>query len=82
MNEILFTIIQIVLIIFLGLVSRYVIPWLKVKMDQERSTQILSWIQTTVTAAEQIISGKSMGEEKKAFVTEYMNRLLKEKKSH
>lgn len=79
MNEILFSVIQIVIVVLLGLVSRYVVPWLKVKLDTEKASQILAWIQTAVTAAEQIISGESKGVEKKAFVTEYMNKLLKEK---
>ena len=79
MNDVLFSVIQIVVVIILGLVSRYVIPWLKMKLDSEKGAQLLSWVQTAVTAAEQIITGESKGSERKAFVTEYMAKLLKEK---
>jgi LL-H family phage holin len=76
MDEILFSILQFVLAIVAGVITRYIIPWLKTKLDSEKLNTLEVWVKATVTAAEQVFCGNLMGTEKKAYVTECLSKYL------
>lgn len=80
MDDILFNVLQTVIILVTGVVSRYVIPWIRVKLDSEKVTQVTSFIQSAVNCAEQIINGQGLGAEKKVYVTELVQKYLGEHK--
>lgn len=56
-----------------GLIARYVIPWLRSRLDDRKIELLISAINTGVYAAEQIFDS-TQGQEKKKYVIE----LLKE----
>ena len=56
-----------------GLVARYVIPWIKSKLDDRQTEMLASIVRVAVFAAEQLFNSTE-GKEKK----EYVLNLLKE----
>lgn len=59
--------------LILALISTFLIPWLKNKVDAEKFEQIKEWTRVAVQAAEMIYNGVGRGEEKKTFVINYLN---------
>lgn len=55
-----------------AVVSAYVIPWLKSKITKEKREELENWINIAVLAAEQIYNGIGRGEEKKAYVLQFL----------
>lgn len=51
-----------------ALISAFLIPYLKSKVDAERLAKIQKWVNVAVEAAEMIYKGAGRGEEKKAYV--------------
>ena len=66
-------IIELVLTIILALITAFVIPWLKEKIGDAKSEQILKWVETAVKAAEQLYKGSGRGVVKKSFVVDFLN---------
>ena len=65
---------QIILAIltFIGaLIARYVIPWLRDKLDDRKIALLVSAINTGVYAAEQLYNS-DQGQEKKQYVIDYL----------
>lgn len=79
MDQILFAILQCVLVVVAGLITRYVVPWLKTKLDSEKLNVLEIWVKAAVTAAEQVFFGSSMGSEKKVYVTDAIKKYLDSK---
>ena len=79
MDQILFAILQCVLVVVAGLITRYVVPWLKTKLDSEKFNTLELWIKAAVTAAEQVFCGSSKGNEKKAYVIDAIKKYLDSK---
>jgi DNA polymerase III delta subunit len=72
------TVIQIgtIIIALLGAVITYiVIPYIKSKTNIEQQNKIKFWVDFAVKAAEQIFNEPKMGEQKKQFVLEQLNKL-------
>ena len=59
--------------LILALISTFLIPWLKNKVDAEKFEKIKEWTRVAVQAAEMIYNGVGRGEEKKTFVINYLN---------
>ena len=78
MEDLLFKLLLAVVTVIAGAIGRYVIPWLKEKLEGSKFETICVWAQTFVEAAEQYI--KSGGVDKKTYVTERLRELLKQKK--
>lgn len=74
MNEILFNLVQAIVIALIGVVIRYAIPYLKSKVEQSKLSLVLSYIREGVNAAEQTIEGNT---EKKKKVISFMQDVLK-----
>ena len=59
--------------IIIGLVSAFVIPWIKAKINAEDLAEIVKWVKIAVQAAEQIYKESGMGPAKKAYVVSFLN---------
>lgn len=62
-----------VVTLIVALITTFLIPWLKTKLDAEKFEKVKAWTKVAVQAAEMIYSGEGRGEEKKAYVVEFLN---------
>ena len=61
------------LTLIFSLVSAHLIPYLKSKVTAEQLETIKLWVTIAVEAAEMIYEGTGRGEEKKAYVVQFLN---------
>ena len=73
MNEITFNILKIVIAVATTLISVYVIPLLKEKLQEAKYARLLEMVEVAVRAAEQTIKGSGMGAVKKEQVIEFVS---------
>jgi signal transduction histidine kinase len=66
-----------IIIALIGLVATalttFLIPYLRQKMSAEKFSEMQMWVNIAVKAAEMLYTGTGRGEEKKAYVTEFLN---------
>lgn len=55
-----------------AIIAYVLIPWIKSKTTSEQQKEINGWVKIAVAAAEQIYKGHDRGEEKKAYVIEWL----------
>ena len=67
-NEILNYALYIIMSVAVVVVTRYLVPYLKSRLEKDGQEQLIQLIENLVQAAEQIFSGKKMGEQKKEYV--------------
>jgi LL-H family phage holin len=77
MNDILFEILRMVVVVAIILLTRYVVPYLKTKIEESKNKWLLAWVETAVKSAQQSID--DTGEEKKAIVTKFLKEMLIQK---
>ena len=65
-------IIEAVLAVIVAVVAYVLIPYIKSKTTSEQQKEINAWVRIAVSAAEQIYVGSGRGEEKKAYVLEWL----------
>ena len=53
-------------------ISAFLVPYLKTKVDAEKLGTIKLWTKIAVEAAEMLYVGSGKGEEKKAYVADYL----------
>lgn len=73
MNDVLFTIVQVIVIICSILFVRFVIPLLKDKLNQKQYEQIKALVNDAVFAVEQLIGAGKGSEKKEEVITFVMN---------
>lgn len=78
MNDILFELLKLIVMIAVLLVMRYAIPWLRARIGVEKMTEIEKWAEKAVLMAQQVYWNKS-GEERKEIVTEFLREMLSAK---
>lgn len=61
-----------VIALIVAVITAFVIPWLKGKISTDKLEQIKLWVTVAVEAAEQIYKGSGRGEEKKAYVVQFL----------
>ena len=66
-------IISAALTLIMAVITTFLIPYLKTKIDSNKFEKIQTWVKVAVEAAEMIYVGTSRGEEKKAYVVQYLN---------
>lgn len=66
-------IISAVITLIIAVISTFLIPYLKTKVDEMKFENIKTWVKVAVEAAEMIYTGTGRGEEKKAYVMQYLN---------
>ena len=74
-NDIIFTIVELIVMVLVAFIARYVIPWLRNKIGADKLAEIEEWAKNAVLMAQQVMQGKD-GADKKAYVTEFLQGLL------
>ncbi|MBR5872641.1 MAG: holin [Oscillospiraceae bacterium] len=59
--------------IIIAVAARYAIPFLKEKYGEAKLNNIAKWVKIAVNAAEMIYTESGMGQQKKAYVLEFLN---------
>lgn len=75
MDELIFEVVKIVVMVVALLIARYLVPWLKQKIGAEKVAEVSMWAKQAVLMAEQVYKDWK-GQDKKAFVTEYLKKIL------
>lgn len=75
MNEILFEIIKLIVMLAALVIARYLVPWLKRKIGADKLAEAEKWAKYAVLKAQQVL-GEESGEDRKAYVTEFLKELL------
>lgn len=75
MNEILFEILRLVVLLAVFVVTCYLIPWIRGKIGQDRMDAVTGWVNTAVLMAQQVYHAKT-GAERKAIVIDLLKEIL------
>ena len=75
MNEVIFEVIRIIVMVAVLVVARYLVPWLREKVGTDRLAQIEKWVRYAVEMAQQL-HWSQPGEDRKAIVTEFLREIL------
>lgn len=75
MNEIIFEIVKLVVMVVALVIARYLVPMVKEKIGADKMAQIEKWTRYAVLKAQQVLWDKT-GEDKKTYVTEFLKELL------
>ena len=81
MDEKIFAIILACIPIIGTIITLYVIPYLKNKIGAENLNNIDYWIRKGVEAAEVLFDAPKSGEQKKAYVIDFINKMFNSKKT-
>lgn len=65
-------IVEMVIMLASALITTFLIPYLKNKLDAEKFKKIQTWVKIAVSAAEQIYNGIGQGEAKKDYVINFL----------
>ena len=65
-------IVEAIVAVVCAVVTCVLIPYIKSKTTTEQQKEINAWVKIAVAAAEQIYTGSGRGEEKKAYVLEWL----------
>ena len=66
------TIIKAVFALTAAVITAIVIPYIKSRTTAQQQAEINAWVKIAVAAAEQIYTGSGRGEEKKAYVLNWL----------
>ena len=61
-----------VITLIAAIITTFLIPWIKGKIDAAKLAQIVEWVGIAVRAAEQIYNESGMGEKKKQYVLDFL----------
>lgn len=75
MDEIIFEVIKLVVMVAALVVARYLVPWIKDKIGADKLAQIEKWTKYAVEMAQQV-HWTETGEDKKAIITEFLRGIL------
>lgn len=75
MNEIIFEAIKVVVLVVALIITRYLVPWLKEKIGADKLEMAEKWVKYAVLKAQQVLWAES-GEDRKAYVTEFLKEIL------
>lgn len=75
MNEIIFEIIKVVVMVAVLVVTRYLVPWLKEKIGADKLATVDKWARYAVLKAQQVLWEQG-GQDRKAYVTEFLKEIL------
>ena len=65
-------IVAIIIALIFAVITIIIAPWIKSRTTTEQQTQIMSWVNIAVLAAEQLFKGIGRGEEKKQYVIDFL----------
>lgn len=75
MDEIIFEVIKIIVMVAALFVARYLVPWLKEKIGADKLAMAEKWAKYAVEMAQQV-HWSQPGEDRKAIVTEFLREIL------
>ncbi len=75
MNDIIFEVVKVVVMVAVLVITRYLAPWLKAKIGADKLAAAEKWARYAVLKAQQVMCG-SAGQDKKAYVAEFLRDLL------
>ena len=78
MREITLEAMKLLIMILAMVMTRYVVPWLKAKTENETMQAVIDWTMQAVLAAEQAHQAQT-GAERKYIVTEFIKQILIQK---
>ena len=78
MNEILFELVKVVIMVAVLVITRYVIPWVRERIGADKLAMAEKWVRYAVLKAQQVMWSDN-GADRKAYVTELLKELLIEK---
>ena len=78
MSDICFEGLKILVMVAVLVLTRYVLPWVKSKVDSEKLNLVAQWAYKAVLMAQQTMKATG-GKEKKAIVTQFLKEILQEK---
>lgn len=78
MRDIVLELLKLTIMIATMLITRYAIPWIKAKTENETMHALIDWAVQAVLAAEQCHQSES-GPERKAIVTKFIKQILEQK---
>ena len=61
-----------VIALIAAIITAFVIPWIRSKTTAAQFEKIKMWVTVAVKAAEQLYKGSGRGEEKKAYVVQFL----------
>lgn len=68
------SIVEAVAALIAAIITAFVVPYIKSRTTTNQQQQINAWVRIAVTAAEQIYAGSGRGEEKKAYVIDWLRK--------
>lgn len=80
MDDILFKIIYLAMVIIVGFVAKYLIPYLASKIDDTKFLELNNFIRNAIAWAETAIEGSGMGAEKFDLVLEKVTAWINQRK--
>lgn len=81
MNEHLFQVIQTIIPVLGAVITYFIIPYIKATTEKEKLNQYKEWAALAVKTAEMLWEGTGHGEDKKAYVTAFLNNMLNSRKT-
>lgn len=75
MNEIIFEVIKVLVMVVVLVITKYLVPWLKEKIGADKLAMAEKWVKYAVLKAQQVLWVES-GEDRKAYVTEFLKEIL------
>lgn len=75
MSEITYELVKIIVMVTALVITRYLVPWLKAKLDTEKFETARIWVNQAVLKAQQVMQSES-GTERKAVVTKFLQEIL------
>lgn len=75
MNEIIFEVVKVVVMVAALIITRYLVPWLKEKIGADKLAVAEKWAKYAVMKAQQVLWEKD-GQDRKAYVTEFLKEIL------
>ena len=75
MNEMIFEILKLIVMIAVFIVTCYLIPWIRGKIGQDKLDEITRWVNAAVLMAQQVYFAKT-GAERKAIVVDLLKNIL------
>lgn len=67
-------IIEAILGLLAAIITAIIVPYIKSRTTAEQQAQIDAWVKIGVTAAEQVFTGAGSGDEKKAYVIDFLKK--------
>lgn len=75
MSDVTFEILKVTVMLVVVLVTRYLVPWIKARIETEKLEEVKTWVKAAVLMAQQVHNAKP-GAERKAIVIDLVRGIL------